>query len=190
MSVMHMFCEELRTCNIHQLFLLQHVESPYLRPQFFFQLLLKHSLTDELLKRYSLKRCAVAPPSGHMLSLQCQDTGGDVSGVVFEHDKIGTIRPGFNHSTDHLSSKQTGKKLQDVRGQPLLDLDSHNLCITGDIKKLVLDISQAVGEVHHAAIRKFDVKLLIVEVNVKLKEIRSRYTREVKFSYCTSKCKN
>lgn len=52
---------------------------------------------------------------------------------------------------------------------PLFDLDSHDSCITADVEELVLDISQAVGEVHHAAIRKFDVKHFHVEVDVKLR---------------------
>lgn len=54
------------------------------------------------------------------------------------------------------------------RGQPLLELDASDPRITAYIEVLVLDISQAVGEVYHGAIRKFDVKLLVVEVDVKL----------------------
>lgn len=53
---------------------------------------------------------------------------------------------------------------------PLLDLDADDPCLTADIEELVLDVTQPVGEVHHAAIRKLDVKLFIVEVDVKLRK--------------------
>lgn len=56
------------------------------------------------------------------------------------------------------------------RGQPLLQLDANDSCITAHIKVLVLDITQAVGEGNHAAVRKLDVKFLVVEVDVKLKK--------------------
>lgn len=53
---------------------------------------------------------------------------------------------------------------------PLLDLNTNDPCISADIKVLVLDITQTVGKVHHVPIRKLDVKLLIVEIDVKLRK--------------------
>lgn len=61
---------------------------------------------------------------------------------------------------------------------PLFDLDSHDSCVAADVKELVLDISQAIGEVHHAPIRKFDVKLFHVEVDVNLRYIGKGYIEE------------
>lgn len=60
------------------------------------------------------------------------------------------------------------------RVQPLLDLDADDPCVAADIEVLVLDVSQSVGEVQHGAIGKFDVKLLIVEVDVKLGYVGQR----------------
>lgn len=56
------------------------------------------------------------------------------------------------------------------RGQPLLQLESDDSRITAHIEVLVLDVTQAVGEGNHAAVRKLDVKFLVVEVDVKLKK--------------------
>lgn len=56
------------------------------------------------------------------------------------------------------------------RGQPLLQLEADDSRITAHIEVLVLDITQAVGEGNHAAVRKLDVKFLVVEVDVKLKK--------------------
>lgn len=61
----------------------------------------------------------------------------------------------------------TGQDLRRV--QLLFDLDADDPCITADIKVLVLDVSQSVGEVQHGAVRKPDVKLRAVEVDVKLR---------------------
>lgn len=49
------------------------------------------------------------------------------------------------------------------------DLDTDHIGIAADVKVVVLDVAQAVGEVDHAAIRKLDVKLFHVEVDVALK---------------------
>lgn len=56
------------------------------------------------------------------------------------------------------------------RGQPLLQFEADDSRITAHIEVLVLDITQAVGEGNHAAVRKLDVKFLVVEVDVKLKK--------------------
>lgn len=56
------------------------------------------------------------------------------------------------------------------RAGALLDLDSNHSGITGDVKVIVLDVTQPVGEVNHVAIRKLDVKLLLVEVDVNLQK--------------------
>lgn len=53
-------------------------------------------------------------------------------------------------------------------GGPLLDLNADNLCVSGHVKVLVLNVTQSVGKVHHVAIGKLDVKLLVVEIDVKL----------------------
>ncbi len=66
---------------------------------------------------------------------------------------------------------------------PLLDLDANDPCFTGDIKVLVLDVSQSVGEVQHGAIGKFDVKLIIVEVDVKLRYVRQRERENTRFIF-------
>ena len=54
------------------------------------------------------------------------------------------------------------------RGRSLLDLDADNPRVAADGEVIVLDVSQAVGEIDHGAIGKLDVELLIVEVDVKL----------------------
>lgn len=48
--------------------------------------------------------------------------------------------------------------------------------ITLDFKVVVLDVSQAVGKVHHPPIGKFNVKLIHGEVDVELKYTRSGKT--------------
>lgn len=53
-------------------------------------------------------------------------------------------------------------------GGPLLDLNADNLCVSAHVKVLVLNVTQSVGKVHHVAIGKLDVKLLVVEIDVKL----------------------
>lgn len=49
------------------------------------------------------------------------------------------------------------------------DLDADQLGIAADVKVVVLDVAQAVGEVDHVAVGKLDVKLFHVEVDVALK---------------------
>lgn len=61
-------------------------------------------------------------------------------------------------------------------GRCLLDLDADDPCVTCDVKVLVLDFSHAVGEVHHGAVRELDVKLLHVEVDVKLTKTKTQNT--------------
>lgn len=49
------------------------------------------------------------------------------------------------------------------------DLDADQLGVAADVKVVVLDVSQPVGEVQHGAVRKLDVELFHVEVDVALK---------------------
>lgn len=56
------------------------------------------------------------------------------------------------------------------RTGPLLDLQANNPGVSTNIEVLVLNISQSVWKVHHVPIRKLDVKLLIVEIDVHLRK--------------------
>lgn len=58
------------------------------------------------------------------------------------------------------------------RGRPLLDLDADDPRVAADVEVLVLDVSQAVGEVGHGAVGELDVELLAVEVDVELMRVR------------------
>lgn len=49
------------------------------------------------------------------------------------------------------------------------DLDPDQLSITADVKVIVPEVGQPVGEVQHGAVGKLDVELLHVEVDVALK---------------------
>lgn len=49
------------------------------------------------------------------------------------------------------------------------DLDADQLGVAADVKVVVLDVAQPVGEVQHGAVRKLDVELLHVEVDEALK---------------------
>lgn len=55
-----------------------------------------------------------------------------------------------------------------IRGSSF-DLDADQLCVAADVKVVVLDVAQAVGEVQHGAIGKLDVELFHVEVDKALK---------------------
>lgn len=59
-------------------------------------------------------------------------------------------------------------------GLGLFDLDANNSGVTADVKVLVLDVSQTVGEVNHGAVGKSDVELLIVEGDVKLVRLNKK----------------
>lgn len=50
----------------------------------------------------------------------------------------------------------------------LLDLHANHLSTASDVKVLVLHVTQAVGKVHHVAVGKLDVKLLVVEIDENL----------------------
>lgn len=53
-------------------------------------------------------------------------------------------------------------------GGALLDLHADDSRAAADVKVFVLDVTESVGEAHHAAIGEFDEKLLVVEVDVEL----------------------
>lgn len=57
----------------------------------------------------------------------------------------------------------------DLEGGSSFDLDADQLGVAADVKVVVLDVSQPVGEVQHGAVRKLDVELFHVEVDVALK---------------------
>jgi len=65
---------------------------------------------------------------------------------------------------------QRSDRGRQVRGQPLLDLDADDPGRPAHVEVLVLEVSQAVGEVDHGAVRQPDVELLHVEVDVELEE--------------------
>lgn len=48
------------------------------------------------------------------------------------------------------------------------DLDADQLGVAADVKVVVLDVAQPVGEVQHGAVRKLDVELFHVEVDGEL----------------------
>lgn len=68
---------------------------------------------------------------------------------------------------DEINTLMLDKFTTDLRSS--FDLDTDHLGIAADVKVVVLDVAQAVGEVDHAAVRKLDVKLFHVEVDVELK---------------------
>lgn len=64
-------------------------------------------------------------------------------------------------------------------GGPLLHLNANNLCVSSHVKVLVLNVTQSVGKVHHVAIGKLDVKLLVVEIDEKLMGGGTKTTKTV-----------
>lgn len=68
---------------------------------------------------------------------------------------------------DEINTLMLDKFASDLRSS--FDLKTDHIGIAADVKVVVLDVAQAVGEVDHAAVRKLDVKLFHVEVDVALK---------------------
>lgn len=93
---------------------------------------------------------AVAPSVGHLPSLQ--------------HQRLTFL---LAAAEDEINVQMLDMFRANLRSS--FDLDADHLGIIADVKVVVLDVAQAVGEVDHAAVRKLDVKLFHVEVDVALK---------------------
>lgn len=81
------------------------------------------------------------------------------------------VAPSAGHDSTDNSWVQNRRATAEVRSsRALFDLDADNPGISADVEVSVFDVSESVGEVHHAAVGKLDVKILHVEVDVELRK--------------------